>query len=620
MKKIGILQFAIIALLFAWVGQVCGQPNYTQISFNVKDQKFDMMYVAGGTFTMGQLPRMGGMANAEAMLGRTDTVRVHLADYYIGRYEVTQALWEAVMGKNPSSSIGGDLPVEQVSYAEVIEFISRLNKQAGVTFRLPTEAEWEYAARGGNKSAGSAFPGGRDLMRVGWSRLNSLDKTHPVGMLAANELGLYDMAGNVWEWCSDVYEPEESLHAGEGQTRSHVCRGGSWNDGIEALTVVSRKGCKDDTKNGSLGFRLAISVSDMNTVSYVPRQRYLDVIKEGNEYLRNDTAAERQGALPGVFSVAPDKKVRFAKGNLQYNAASDTWRFAGQQAAFIGDKNSYADRDYDGWIDLFGWGTSGYRERPPYYQASNPGAYGNGPGNNIDGTSYDWGLYNAISNGGNKPGLWRTLSVYEWNYLLAGRPNARMLRAQAKVNGVEGIVLLPDDWLEKGLDTMKGNYVYQFGTERWSFMEGAGAVFLPSAGRCHMGNYFIGFEPIDAMTEVEGVDVAMGSYRESYVYRKSAAVNLSKADDDESFGLPRTDWYGGVNNIDEVKLKYASGFRNNVSGYYNKHFGFYWTTIHYDRRNAMMLTFSIDGSAFLGPSERLTKGSVRLVKDEPGQE
>lgn len=202
MKKIGILQFAIIALLFAWVGQVCGQPNYTQISFNVKDQKFDMMYVAGGTFTMGQLPRMGGVANAEAMLGRTDTVRVRLADYYIGRYEVTQALWEAVMGKNPSGSIGGDLPVEQVSYAEVIEFISRLNKQAGVTFRLPTEAEWEYAARGGNKSAGSVFPGGRDLMQVGWSRLNSLDKTHPVGMLAANELGLYDMAGNVWEWCS----------------------------------------------------------------------------------------------------------------------------------------------------------------------------------------------------------------------------------------------------------------------------------------------------------------------------------------------------------------------------------------------------------------------------------
>lgn len=137
-------------------------------------------------------------------------------NYYICKYEVTQKLWSKVMGDNPSDMQGDELPVEQVNWNDCQRFISKLNKLTGKAYRLPTEAEWEYACRGGKHSKGYAFSGSNSIDEVAWYDGNSKERSHPVGQKKPNELGLYDMSGNVWEWCED-------MHDGTG-----MCRGGSW--------------------------------------------------------------------------------------------------------------------------------------------------------------------------------------------------------------------------------------------------------------------------------------------------------------------------------------------------------------------------------------------------------
>ena len=230
------------------------------ITIPVKDGiSIDMVRVKAGTFTMGATAEMKKPEDWEK-----PTHRVTLTnDYYIGKYEVTQALWQAVMGSNPSSRKGDNLPVEQVSWNDCQDFLSKLNRITGKTFRLPTEAEWEYAARGGNKSRGYQYSGSNNLSDVAWYEDNSGYVTHAVGTKQANELGIYDMSGNVWEWCLDRcgkysrFSQVNPIGANSGSYR--VFRGGCWLNFAKFCRSSFRFGNTPDFRNNNLGLRLVLS-------------------------------------------------------------------------------------------------------------------------------------------------------------------------------------------------------------------------------------------------------------------------------------------------------------------------------------------------------------------------
>ena len=219
----------------------------------------DMIKVEAGTFMMGATSEMQNPWDDEKPVREV----ILTNDYYIGKYEVTQSLWQAVMGTNPSYFKGDNLPVEQVSWDNCLEFISKLNSLTGRKFRLPTEAEWEYAARGGRKSRGYQYSGSFNISDVAWYNGNSGNKIHPVGMKQANELGVYDMSGNVCEWCQDWYGSYVSssqtnpLGANSGSFR--VCRGGSWYFDTGNCRSSFRSRGNPDTRSRYLGFRLVLS-------------------------------------------------------------------------------------------------------------------------------------------------------------------------------------------------------------------------------------------------------------------------------------------------------------------------------------------------------------------------
>lgn len=200
-----------------------------------------------------------------------------------------------------------------------------------------------------------------------------------------------------------------------------------------------------------------------------------------------------EGAIGGIFSVSAMDKIYFSKGNLQYQASTDTWRFAEKQYYTIGENNCNISPFYSGWIDLFGWGTSGYNNKYPYMTSTTYSDYGDG-NNHIAGTNYDWGVYNRISNGGNQVGKWRTLTISEWAFLLETRYTSSGIRfAKAQVNGVNGIILVPDDWNVTTFslnNTNNGSASYTsnvVGEMVWqNTFESVGAVFLPAAG-CRYG-------------------------------------------------------------------------------------------------------------------------------------
>ena len=230
------------------------------ISIPVKNGiSIEMVKVEAGTFMMGATSEMKDPYSDEKPLHQVTLTN----DYYMGKYEVTQALWRAVMGSNPSYFKGDNLPVEMVSWNDCQEFISKLNSLTGRKFRLPTEAEWEYAARGGKKRRGYQYSGSSNITDVAWYDGNSGSKPHPVGTKQANELGIYDMSGNVHEWCSDWYgsysSSSQTNPTGADSGSSRVCRGGSWLYNAWSCRLSYRYGHTPDSRRTCLGLRLALS-------------------------------------------------------------------------------------------------------------------------------------------------------------------------------------------------------------------------------------------------------------------------------------------------------------------------------------------------------------------------
>lgn len=217
-----------------------------------------MLPIAGGTFHMG------------SNLGYSDEWPVHqvtVRDFRLCKYPVTQAQWQAVIDYDPPKlTFKGcdDCPVEGVSWNDVEDFIQRLNQLTGMGYRLPTEAEWEYAAKGGLYMQGYTYAGDGDPDQVAWHEENSNDKTHPVGGLKANELGLHNMSGNVWEWCQDTWHndyqgapSDGSAWISEGDKGPRVVRGGSWNDDPIFCRSTVRNGYGAGYRDFTIGFRLA---------------------------------------------------------------------------------------------------------------------------------------------------------------------------------------------------------------------------------------------------------------------------------------------------------------------------------------------------------------------------
>lgn len=219
--------------------------------------RYKMVYVDGGSFSMGATPEQVDPYDDEKPVHR-----VTLSSYRIGQTEVPQWLWVAVMGSNPSNWKGDNLPVELVFWADCHGFLSKLNAITGKSFRLPTEAEWEYAARGGNRSRGYQYSGSNNLDDVAWYEGNSGEQTHDVGTKRANELGLYDMSGNVYEWCHDWCEtyPDYSVTNPKGAASgsSRVDRGGSWSSSPGLCRVAYRSNNAPDYRCSDLGFRLVL--------------------------------------------------------------------------------------------------------------------------------------------------------------------------------------------------------------------------------------------------------------------------------------------------------------------------------------------------------------------------
>ena len=243
------------------------EPQYE--TFTVGSVTFRMVLVEGGTFTMGA--RDG---DPYVRPWESPAHEVTLSDYYIAEMEVTQALWRAVMGtsNNPSwfTSTNGytndyQRPVESMTYSKITSFLSTLKQKTGKTFRLPTEAEWEYAARGGKWSKGYLYVGGDNVDEVAWHKGNAGDTTHPVGKTLANELGIYDMAGNVDEWTSDWYglytdaAQVNPTGASSNSNNERVLRGGSWDQAFRMCRPTQRHQGNTAYTSAHTGFRIALS-------------------------------------------------------------------------------------------------------------------------------------------------------------------------------------------------------------------------------------------------------------------------------------------------------------------------------------------------------------------------
>ena len=283
--------------------EIAGVDSIAFATESQADNKRDIIYnlisnmvcVEGGTFTMGATEEQG----SDAYEWEKPAHEVTVSNFSIGKYEVTQREWKAVMGSNPSRFNGDNLPVENVSWEECQEFISKLNALTGKNFRLPTEAEWEYAARGGSKSQGYKYAGSNNLDDVAWYAGKYGEETHEVGKKSPNELGLYDMSGNVWEWCND-WAYEYSIDAQtdpQGPTfgNRRVGRGGCWGSNDIYCRVAYRSDALPGTRLYNLGFRLVL---EENEEVYGAVSSLLSdmVYVEGGTYMMGATAEQESDA------------------------------------------------------------------------------------------------------------------------------------------------------------------------------------------------------------------------------------------------------------------------------------------------------------------------------------
>lgn len=229
--------------------------THTFIANNVM---FEMVRVEGGTFTMGATAEQA----SDAFSDELPTHKVTLSPFLIGKYEVSQTLWLAVMGENPSVNTGINLPVDNVTWNECQTFITKLNELTGKNFRLLTEAEWEYAARGGNKRKGYKYSGSNNLGDVAWYIDNSNNTSHAMGTKAPNELGIYDMTGNVMEWVSDwkgsYSSGAQTNPTGPDSGTYRVNRGGSYGNVERLSRITNRNSIDPNMSSKTMGLRLCL--------------------------------------------------------------------------------------------------------------------------------------------------------------------------------------------------------------------------------------------------------------------------------------------------------------------------------------------------------------------------
>lgn len=253
---------AVIAIISVFgILELFIPDNRDTLTFTVNGESFNMIRVNGGSYNMGATSECD---QGEAKWWEKPVHRVTLDNYYIGETEVTQALWEAIMGSNPSQNrVGRNYPVNCVSWDDCVEFCQVLSQKTGKRFRLPTEAEWEFAARGGNKSNHYKYSGSNYLHEVAWCLDNSDSISHPVKTKKPNELGIYDMTGNAWEWCSDYWCENYSDYSqynpqGPSTGEYRVHRGGGWLNLPKSCRISYRYYAKQGRRNDYRGLRLAM--------------------------------------------------------------------------------------------------------------------------------------------------------------------------------------------------------------------------------------------------------------------------------------------------------------------------------------------------------------------------
>ena len=288
-------------------------------TIRVGNSYFDMSFVKGGTFMMGS-----DAPGAEA--DEQPVHKVSLSDYYIGQTEVTQHLWKKVMGddNNPSAVKGNNLPITNITWNEAQQFVERLSELTGMHFRLPTEAEWEYAARGGQKSKGYTYAGSNDIDEVGWYNGNSSNKTHAVGQKQSNELGIYDMTGNAWEWCQDWYGAysagAQSNPQGPESGSSRVLRSGSYTTTSERCAAKYRQSRQTDYPDVHIGLRIVLEPQKYYRYGYT--QAHWDAATASWGHQGRGHAPADQSCIQGTMVHGIRLKVAYAGSLNVYKVPS----------------------------------------------------------------------------------------------------------------------------------------------------------------------------------------------------------------------------------------------------------------------------------------------------------